>query len=140
MRRVSVDTGGTSTDRLDENGAIGSLDAAGLRPDPTSEFLDRLNKAVAHHPQSFAKRLGQMDRLIHATTLAANGLVERRGGKGGLSIFGSSFRSALSPHRAASSPDVGLQTTRLSFAMMNDLHARRPCRRRHCLLREGVVE
>lgn len=100
MRRVSIDTGGTFTDCLvlDENGAIAQFKAAAPRRDPVSGVLACLNKAAAHYNQSFAEFLGQIDLLIHATTLATNALVERRGAKTGM-ITTKGFRDIVEIRR-----------------------------------------
>ncbi len=100
MRRVSVDTGGTFTDCLvlDEAGAIAQFKASAPRRDPVIGVLSCLRKAADHYGEPFAEFLGTIDLLIHATTLATNALVERRGAKTGM-ITTQGFRDTVEIRR-----------------------------------------
>ena len=86
MYRVSVDVGGTFTDCLvlDENGELRQFKSPTTPQDPSLGFLACLEKAAKHFRQQLATFLGEVDLLIHGTTLATNTLINENGAKTGL--------------------------------------------------------
>ena len=86
MYRVSVDVGGTFTDGLvlDENGELRQFKSPTTPQDPSVGFLACLEKAAKYFHQPLATFLGEVDLLIHGTTLATNTLINENGAKTGL--------------------------------------------------------
>ena len=86
MYRICVDVGGTFTDGLvlDENGELRQFKSPTTPQDPSVGFLACLEKAAKHFHQPLATFLGEVDLLIHGTTLATNTLINENGAKTGL--------------------------------------------------------
>jgi N-methylhydantoinase A len=86
MYRICVDVGGTFTDGLvlDEKGELRQFKSPTTPQDPSIGFLACLEKAAKHFHQPLATFLGEVDLLIHGTTLATNTLINENGAKTGL--------------------------------------------------------
>ena len=101
MYRISIDVGGTFTDCLvmDATGTLRQFKSYTTPRDPSQGFLDALTKAAAGygHPdlRSF---VGQVERIIHGTTLATNTLINRNGAKTGM-ITTRGFRDIIEIRR-----------------------------------------
>jgi N-methylhydantoinase A len=89
MKRVGIDIGGTFTDLVwydEEAGQLGRSKVL-TRPDhPEESFLEVLRQAGVEH--------GQINLLLHATTLVTNLLINRRGARIGL-ITTTGYRDLL---------------------------------------------
>ncbi len=83
MKTVGVDIGGTFTDCLvlDETGAVQQFKAHSTPKNPTAGFLDAVGKAAAAYDQDLSTFLGDVDVLVHGTTLATNTLINGTGAK-----------------------------------------------------------
>ncbi|MDD1963801.1 hydantoinase/oxoprolinase family protein [Pseudomonas putida] len=76
--RVGVDIGGTFTDiALEHNGVMHSTKVLTDYTKPERAILKGVNEVVA----AAGLTLGDIDQLIHGTTLATNALIERRGAR-----------------------------------------------------------
>lgn len=100
MYSVAIDVGGTFTDCLvlDGKGQLGQFKAPTTPDDPSKGFLDSLEKAarsVAKDPREF---IGEVDFIIHGTTLATNALLTERGAKVGM-LTTEGFRDELEIRR-----------------------------------------
>jgi N-methylhydantoinase A len=86
MYRICVDVGGTFTDGLvlDQNGELRQFKSPTTPQDPSLGFLACLEKAAKYFHQPLAQFLGQVDLLIHGTTLATNTLINENGARTGL--------------------------------------------------------
>jgi len=90
---IGIDIGGTFTDVVSLNyqsGALRALKVLTTHGDPTDGVIDGVEKLIAHagiDPKGVA-------RVVHATTLFTNALIERRGAKTGL-ITTAGFRDAV---------------------------------------------
>ncbi len=86
MYRACIDVGGTFTDCLvlEPTGELRQFKSATTPEDPSLGFLASLEKAARHYHQSLATFLGDVDLLIHGTTLATNTLINENGAKTGL--------------------------------------------------------
>jgi N-methylhydantoinase A len=100
MYRISVDVGGTFTDGLvlDEKGELRQFKSPTTPQDPSLGFLACLEKAAKHFRQPLAMFLGEVDLLIHGTTLATNTLINENGAKTGL-ITTKGFRDLIEIRR-----------------------------------------
>lgn len=80
---IGIDIGGTFTDVVSLNyqtGELRTLKVLTTHGDPTDGVIDGVQKLIKHaqvHPQDVV-------RVVHATTLFTNALIERRGAKTGL--------------------------------------------------------
>src|SRR5450759_655456 len=86
MKQLSIDVGGTFTDCLvlEESGQLQRFKAATTPEDPTIGFFDAAGKAARHYGQSLEKFLGEVEQIIHGTTLGTNILITERGAKVGM--------------------------------------------------------
>ncbi len=86
MYRICVDVGGTFTDGLvlDEQGELRQFKSPTTPQDPSLGFLACLEKAAKHFHRPLAAFLGDVDLLIHGTTLATNTLINENGARTGL--------------------------------------------------------
>jgi len=109
MKRVSVDVGGTFTDCLvlDEDGDVREFKASTTPSDPAQGLLDALGKAAAAYDQSFDRFLGEVEMLIHGTTLAINALLTGRGAPTGM-ITTENFRDVIEMRRGLRDLDVSM--------------------------------
>ena len=109
MKRVSVDVGGTFTDCLvlDEDGAVREFKASTTPVDPAQGLLDALAKAAADYGQPLDSFLGDVEILIHGTTLAINALLTGRGAPTGM-ITTENFRDVIEMRRGLRDLDVSM--------------------------------
>ena len=108
-KRVCVDVGGTFTDCLvmDETGLLQKFKASTTPSDPTRGFMDAMGKAAHHYGVELDRFLGQIEVLVHGTTLATNVLLTGRGAKAGL-LTTRGFRDTLEIRRAIKPINVSL--------------------------------
>jgi N-methylhydantoinase A len=109
MKRVSVDVGGTFTDCLvlDEDGRIGEFKASTTPSDPAEGLLDVLTKAATAFDHDLDGFLGEVEILIHGTTLAINALLTGRGAPTGM-ITTENFRDVIEMRRGLRDLDVSM--------------------------------
>jgi N-methylhydantoinase A len=96
MKRVGIDVGGTFTDCLVlmETGELREFKSPTTPIAPEVGVLNSLEKAAFSFNQSKNDFLGDVDVLIHGTTLATNALLMGRGAKTGM-ITTKNFRDAV---------------------------------------------
>ncbi len=101
MYRITIDVGGTFTDCLvmDAEGTLRQFKSYTTPRDPSQGFLDALVKAAAGygHPDLRAF-VGQVELIIHGTTLATNTLINRNGARTGM-ITTKGFRDIIEIRR-----------------------------------------
>lgn len=99
MYRISIDVGGTFTDCLvmDANGTLRQFKSL-TTPEPSLGFMTVLAKAAGHYGATAEEFLGQIDLLIHGTTLATNAVINRNGAKTGM-ITTKGFRDVIAIRR-----------------------------------------
>lgn len=91
MIRLSVDIGGTFTDVvLDGNGRRATHKVLSTPADPEVSAMQGITELVA----SEGLRIGDIQSLIHGTTLATNALIERKGARVGF-VTTAGFRDVL---------------------------------------------
>jgi len=100
MYRVCIDVGGTFTDCLvlDPESQLRQFKAPTTQPDPSMGFMAALAKAAAGYDLDLAAFVGQVELIIHGTTLATNTLINRNGAKTGL-ITTDGFRDIIEIRR-----------------------------------------
>ena len=100
MKRICIDVGGTFTDCLvlDDTGVLRAFKAPTTPGDPSDGLLSALQKAANFFQQPLGSFLGDVDLLIHGTTLATNTLLTRRGGDCGM-ITTKNFRDIIDLRR-----------------------------------------
>jgi N-methylhydantoinase A len=101
MYRVAIDVGGTFTDCLvldERSGDLRQFKAPTTPPDPSVGCIDALSKAATAYQLGLPDFLGQVDLLIHGTTLATNTLINEDGARTGL-ITTKHFRDMLEIRR-----------------------------------------
>jgi len=101
MYRITIDVGGTFTDCLvmDGEGTLRQFKAYTTPRDPSQGFLDALTKASAGYGQAdLTTFLGQVELIIHGTTLATNTLINRNGARTGM-ITTRGFRDIIEIRR-----------------------------------------
>ncbi|MGD0024625.1 MAG: hydantoinase/oxoprolinase family protein, partial [Xanthobacteraceae bacterium] len=100
MKRVAIDVGGTFTDCLvlDESGTLRAFKAPTVPRDPSTGLLNALGKAAKAYDRSLAEFLGEVDTIIHGTTLATNALLTGRGVPVGM-ITTKNFRDIIEIRR-----------------------------------------
>ena len=108
-KRVCVDVGGTFTDCLvmDEAGLLHKFKASTTPSDPSIGFMDAMRKAARHYEVGVNEFLGQVDVLVHGTTLATNILLTGRGAKAGM-LTTEGFRDSIEIRRGIKPVDVSL--------------------------------
>jgi len=108
-KRVCVDVGGTFTDCLvmDESGLLQKFKSSTTPSDPAKGFMDAMKKAARHYGVSINDFLGQIEVLVHGTTLATNILLTGRGAKAGM-LTTKNFRDIIELRRAMKPQDVSL--------------------------------
>ena len=86
MKQLTIDVGGTFTDCLvlDDAGQLQRFKASTTPDDPTQGFFAAVVKAAAHYGQSLDQFLGDVEQIIHGTTLGTNILITERGAKVGM--------------------------------------------------------
>ncbi|MCY4369100.1 MAG: hydantoinase/oxoprolinase family protein [bacterium] len=101
MYRVAIDVGGTFTDCLvldEQTGDLRQFKAPTTPPDPSVGCIDALAKAATAYGLGLPDFLGQVDLLIHGTTLATNTLINEDGARTGM-ITTKHFRDMLEIRR-----------------------------------------
>ena len=101
MYRVAIDVGGTFTDCLvldERSGDLRQFKAPTTPPDPSVGCIDALSKAATVYGLRLPAFLGQVELLIHGTTLATNTLINEDGAKTGM-ITTKHFRDMLEIRR-----------------------------------------
>jgi N-methylhydantoinase A len=108
-KRVCIDVGGTFTDCLvmDETGLLQKFKAPTTPSDPSGGLMNALKKAARHYGTNINEFLGQIEVLVHGTTLATNILLTERGAKAGM-ITTKGFRDSIEMRRGIKPVDVSL--------------------------------
>jgi N-methylhydantoinase A len=108
-KRVCIDVGGTFTDCLvmDETGLLEKFKSSTTPSDPSIGLMNALKKAARHYKVDIHEFLGQIDVLVHGTTLATNILINERGAKAGM-ITTKGFRDSIEMRRGIKPIDVSL--------------------------------
>jgi len=108
-KRVCIDVGGTFTDCLvmDETGLLQKFKASTTPSDPSTGLMNALKKAARHYGATIDEFLGQIEVLVHGTTLATNILLTGRGAKAGM-ITTKGFRDSIEMRRGIKPVDVSL--------------------------------
>jgi N-methylhydantoinase A len=86
MKHLTIDVGGTFTDCLvlEELGQLQRFKASTTPEDPTRGFFDAVGKAAKHYGQTLEQLLGEVEQIVHGTTLGTNTLITEGGAKVGL--------------------------------------------------------
>jgi N-methylhydantoinase A len=100
MYRVCIDVGGTFTDCLvlDSEGHLRQFKSPTTQPDPSIGFMDALTKAAVGYDLGLGAFVGQVELMIHGTTLATNTLINRNGARTGF-ITTKGFRDVIEIRR-----------------------------------------
>jgi N-methylhydantoinase A len=100
MKQLTIDVGGTFTDCLvlDDAGQLQRFKAATTPDDPTRGFFAAAAKAAFHYGQSLEQFLGDVEQIIHGTTLGTNILITELGAKVGM-ITTKGFRDSIEMRR-----------------------------------------
>ncbi len=101
MYRVTIDVGGTFTDCLvlsEQSGELRQFKAPTTPRDPSIGLIDAVSKAAAAYELSLPEFVGQIELLIHGTTLATNTLINEDGALTGM-ITTKHFRDMLEIRR-----------------------------------------
>ena len=100
MTQLTIDVGGTFTDCLvlDDAGQLQRFKASTTPNDPTEGFFAAVAKAAGHYRQSLEQFLGDVEQIVHGTTLGTNILITGRGAKVGM-ITTKNFRDVLEMRR-----------------------------------------
>src|SRR3974390_655839 len=108
-KRVCVDVGGTFTDCLvmDETGLLEKFKAPTTPSDPSIGLMNALKKAAKYYKADIGDFLGQIEVLVHGTTLATNILINERGTKAGM-ITTKGFRDSIEMRRGIKPIEVSL--------------------------------
>ena len=80
MYRVCVDIGGTFTDCvvLDENGNLTEFKVPTTPADFSQGVLNALEEAAGAYSQTLKQFIGDIELIVHGTTVATNALVTRK--------------------------------------------------------------
>jgi N-methylhydantoinase A len=108
-KRVCIDVGGTFTDCLvmDEAGLLAKFKAATTPSDPSVGLMSALRKAALFYGIDLKEFLGQIEVLVHGTTLATNILLTGHGAKAGM-LTTNGFRDSIEIRRGIKPVDVSL--------------------------------
>ncbi len=100
MKQMTIDVGGTFTDCLvlEESGQLQRFKASTTPDDPTRGFFDAVGKAAAHYGRTVEQFLGNVEQIVHGTTLGTNILITDRGAKVGM-ITTEGFRDSIEMRR-----------------------------------------
>jgi len=100
VKQLTIDVGGTFTDCLvlEESGQLQRFKASTTPEDPTLGFFAAVGKAAKHYGQTLEKFLGQVEQIVHGTTLGTNILITERGAKVG-TITTKGFRDIVEMRR-----------------------------------------
>jgi N-methylhydantoinase A len=108
-KRVCIDVGGTFTDCLvmDESGLLQKFKSSTTPSDPSIGLMDAMKKAARFYGLDVKEFLGQIEILVHGTTLATNIILTGRGAKAGM-ITTKGFRDSIEIRRGIKPIDVSL--------------------------------
>ncbi len=108
-KRVCIDIGGTFTDCIvmDASGDLNSFKSATTPADPSQGLIDSLDKAAGHYGRELRDFMGDIELLVHGTTLATNTLLTGRGAKTAM-LTTEGFRDILEIRRGIKPVDVSL--------------------------------
>ena len=100
MKQLTIDVGGTFTDCLvlEESGQLQRFKASTTPEDPTLGFFAAVGKAAKYYGQTLEQFLGQVEQIVHGTTLGTNILITERGAKVGM-ITTKGFRDVVEMRR-----------------------------------------
>ena len=100
MKQLTIDVGGTFTDCLvlEESGQLQRFKASTTPEDPTLGFFAAVGKAAGHYGQTLEQFLGEVEQIVHGTTLGTNILITERGAKVGM-ITTKGFRDVVEMRR-----------------------------------------
>ncbi|HZF03308.1 MAG TPA: hydantoinase/oxoprolinase family protein [Patescibacteria group bacterium] len=86
MWRIGIDVGGTFTDlaAVDEKGRVVIAKCASTPRDQSEGLMEGLGLLAAECGTDLRGLLASTERIVHGTTVATNGLLERKGAKVGL--------------------------------------------------------
>ncbi|MFQ5922460.1 MAG: hydantoinase/oxoprolinase family protein [Anaerolineales bacterium] len=100
MTRVAIDIGGTFTDCLvlDGQGRLSEFKVLTTPEDPSQGLMDSLEKAAKAEQKGVREFIGELEYIIHGTTLATNALLTERGVKVGM-LTTEGFRDELEIRR-----------------------------------------
>lgn len=100
MKQLTIDVGGTFTDCLvlEESGQLQRFKASTTPDDPTRGFFAAVGKAAKHFGQTLEQFLGDVEQIVHGTTLGTNILITERGAKVG-TITTKGFRDVVEMRR-----------------------------------------
>ena len=100
MKQLTIDVGGTFTDCLvlEDGGQLQRFKASTTPNDPTRGFFAAALKAAGHYGQTLDRFLGDVEQIIHGTTLGTNILITERGAKVGV-ITTKGFRDVVEMRR-----------------------------------------
>lgn len=98
--RVGVDVGGTFTDFLikDNKGGARIYKTSTTPEDPTIGFFNGLGKAASEAGQSLKEWLGQVETIVHGTTITTNAVLTGEGAPTGF-VTTAGFRDILNMRR-----------------------------------------
>ncbi|MBI2090286.1 MAG: hydantoinase/oxoprolinase family protein [Deltaproteobacteria bacterium] len=100
MKQLTIDVGGTFTDCLvlEESGQLQRFKAPTTPDDPTQGFFATVDKAARHYGRTLEQFLGEVEQIVHGTTLGTNTLITGRGAKVG-TITTKGFRDIVEMRR-----------------------------------------
>ena len=100
MKQLTIDVGGTFTDCLvlEDSGQLQRFKASTTPDDPTRGFFDAVGKAARHYGQTLEQLLGEVEQIVHGTTLGTNTLITENGAKVGL-LTTKGFRDSIEMRR-----------------------------------------
>ena len=103
MKQLTIDVGGTFTDCLvlEESGQLQRFKASTTPDDPTLGFFEAAGKAARHYGQTVEQLLGEIEQIVHGTTLGTNTLITEGGAKVGL-LTTKGFRDIVEMRRGTS--------------------------------------
>lgn len=109
MKRMAIDVGGTFTDCLvlSDDGEIREFKSATVPADPSMGLLNAASKAARAYGQTLDRFLGNVEVLIHGTTLATNALINETGAKTGM-LTTRNFRDFIEIRRGFRDPQVSM--------------------------------
>jgi N-methylhydantoinase A len=100
VKSLTIDVGGTFTDCLvlEESGQLQRFKASTTPDDPTTGFFAAVEKAAVHYGETLQQFLGEVEQIVHGTTLGTNILINGRGAKVG-TITTKGFRDVVEMRR-----------------------------------------
>lgn len=101
MSRVCIDIGGTFTDCvvLDDDGNLSEFKAPSTPTDFSQGVMNALEEAAAAYAKTVAQFVGDIELIVHGTTIATNALVTRNVARTAM-ITTKGFRDIIEMRRA----------------------------------------